>query len=489
MNLSLSYFVMVVGILSAKLLGFVRELVVANRFGTSQLTDIYFQVFSVANVVFASLGVALSTFLVKSINIYRNNSKNEKGYIASFYKKAILWSFCGIGILCVLGYPITKMLLQGLSKDDFLVALKLYYIMIPSFLFIVLTYTSSGILQNKGKFFRTAIVSVPFNMIIIGSLLSFVDSIYTFGIVTTIGWASQFLFLLPAVLKDGYKLWLKKKNEVDLSDIKISEILFIFVSNVIFQFLFIIDKSFASYIEGASSAIHYSSNLFTTVSSVFLVGMSAVFFPSLTKSIGEKDNKKTNSLIRYTLIFMFCIFIPFLIITTLYHNQIIALLYERGSFDASSTAVVAKAFFVYAFCILGYITQELLFKIFFAKGKYILTVVSSATIILINLICDFAFRNNVNMIIISTAVLSAFFAIFMFTVLGRMAKNLYNRDFFENILKIIISSLPFIPIYMIFKSMINENKLYFLIPLLISSLVYFTLLYFFKVLNIIFRKD
>ena len=40
MNLSLSYFVMVSGILGAKLLGFVRELVVANKFGTSQLTDI-----------------------------------------------------------------------------------------------------------------------------------------------------------------------------------------------------------------------------------------------------------------------------------------------------------------------------------------------------------------------------------------------------------------------------------------------------------------
>lgn len=489
MNLSLSYFVMVSGILGAKLLGFVRELVVANKFGTSQLTDIYFQIFSVANVVFASLGVALSTFLVKSINIYRNNSENEKEFIASFYKKAILWSLCGIGVLCVLGYPITKILLQGLSQEDFYIALKLYYIMIPSFLFIVLTYTSSGILQNKGKFFRTAIVSVPFNIIIIGSLLSFVNSIYSFGIVTTIGWASQFLFLLPSVIKDGYKIWTDKKNEINLSDIKISEIAFIFVSNVIFQLLFIIDKSFASYSEGASSAIHYSSNLFTTVSSVFLVGMSAVFFPTLTKSIGEKDDKKTNSLIRYTLIFMFCIFIPFLIITSLYHNQIIALLYERGSFDAASTTIVAKAFSVYAFCILGYITQELLFKIFFAKGKYVLTVVSSIAVIVINLICDFIFKNNIDMIIISTAVLCIAFAFFMFSILGRISKKLYNKEFFVNILKIIVSSLPFVPIYILSKNIINSNKLYFLIPLLISALIYLALLYFFKVLNIIFKKD
>lgn len=489
MNFSLSYLVMVIGILSAKLLGFVRELVVANKFGTSQLTDIYFQVFSVANVVFTSLGVALSTFLVKSINIYRADSKNEKEFIASFYKKAIKWSFAGIGIFCLLGYPITKMLLQGLSKENFYIALKLYYIMIPSFLFIVLTYTSSGILQNKGKFFKTAIVSVPFNIIIIGSLLAFVNSIYAFGAVTTIGWAFQFLFLFPNVIKSDYRLWIKKENEVEFKNIKITEIVFIFVSNVIFQFLFIIDKSFASYSEGASSAIHYSSNLFTTVSSVFLVGMSAVFFPALTKSIGEKNDKKTNSLIRYTLIFMFCIFIPFLIITTLYHNELIAFLYERGSFDSSSTKIVARAFYIYAFCILGYITQELLFKIFFAKGKYRLTVISSASVILINLVFDFVFKENINMIVTSTAILCIGFALFMFAVLGKISKNLYNKDFFINILKIVISAIPFVPVYYIFKNIIALNKFYFIIPIVISGIVYLTLLYIFKVLGLILKKE
>lgn len=489
MNLSLSYFIMVTGILSAKLLGFVRELVVADKFGTSQLTDIYFQIFSVANVVFAAFGVALSTFLVKSLNIYRSNSKNEKEFIATFYKKAVKLSVCGMGILCLLGYPITKMLLQGLNTEDFSVALKLYYIMLPSFLFIVLTYTSSGILQNKGKFFKTAIVSVPFNIIIIGSLLTFVNSIYSFGIVTTIAWGSQFLFLLPSVLKNGYGLWIKKENEAEFTNIKISEIAFIFVSNVIFQVLFIIDKSFASYSEGASSAIHYSSNLFTTVSSVFLVGMSAVFFPSLTKSIGEKNDKKTNALIRYTLIFMFCIFVPFLIITTLYHKELIAFLYERGSFDANSTKIVANAFSVYAFCILGYITQELLFKIFFAKGKYALTVVSSVSVILLNLVCDFVFKESITMITASTAVLCIAFALFMFAVLGKISKNLYNRDFFVNILKIIASALPFIPIYFAFGNIIVVNKFYFIIPIVISAVIYFILLYLLKVLDLILKKD
>lgn len=489
MNLSLSYFTMVIGILSAKCLGFLREMVVADKFGTTTLTDIYFQVFSVANVVFVAIGVALSTFVVKSINLCENDFENEKCFVASFYKKALRWSLAGLFVLALLGYPITSLLLQGLSRENFFIALKLYYIMIPSFVFIVLAYVSSGILQNKGNFFRTAVMSFPFNIIIIGGLIGGVDSIYSFGVITTLGWASQFLFLLPSVIKNGYTLKTKKKENVDFSKIKVSEIVFIFVSNVIFSFLFMLDKSFASYKESASSSIHYASNLFTTISSVFVVGMSAVFFPPLTKSLSEKDDKKTASLIRFALLFMFCIFIPFLMITCFYNRDIIRLVYERGNFDAESTEFVSRAFFMYAFCIFGYITQELLFKVFYAKGRYAVTVVSSVLIIVLNIICNFIFRDNINLIIASTPVICILFALFIFILLGKELKNLYNKEFFISLIKIVIASLPFPILYFVMGNMAGDSKLFFIVPLFISAVIYFIMLYLFKILQLIFKKN
>ncbi len=494
MNLSLSYITMVIGILSAKCLGFLREVVVAQKFGLSQLTDIYFQIFSVANVVFAALGVALSTFVVKSINLCKDDFESEKKFVASFYKKALKWSLAGLVLLSFLGYPITKLLLQGLSREDFSVALRLYYIMIPSFIFIVLAYTSSGILQNKGKFFRTAVMSFPFNIIIIGGLLGGIDSIYSFGVITTVGWASQFLFLLPSVLKCGYSLNIAIKdivtdNEKENKRVNISEIAFIFVSNVIFSFLFITDKSFASYKESASSSIHYASNLFTTVSSVFVVGMSAVFFPSLTKSLAQKDDEKTASLIRYVLLFMLCIFIPFLMITSFYNREIIRLVYERGSFDSKATSVVSKAFFAYAFCIFGYISQELLFKVFYAKGKYKITVISSALVVFVNILFNFIFKDSFNMIIYSTPVISIIFALFIFVLLGKEIKNIYNKQFFLNVLKILICAVPFPIFYFLMENLAEKNKLMFVIPIVISAIIYFVMLYVFKILQLILKRN
>ena len=475
MNLSLSYLTMVIGILCAKCLGFVRESVVAGSFGASTLTDIYFQVFSVANVIFAAIGVSLSTLVVKSINT--SNCENERGFIKLFLKKILAYAGSALILLAILGYPVTKLLLPGISGDEFFIALKLYYIMLPTFLFIVSAYTLNGILQNKGKFFITSILSVPFNIIIIGSLLLGVRNIYVFGAVTTVGWASQFLFLLPSFFRNVKDNGIPTESREVLKNTNMAELLFIFVSNLVFQLLFIIDKAFVSGSEGVTSAIHYSSYLFTTVSSIFLAGMSAVFFPSLTKSINEKNEEKTHSLIRYTLTFMFAVFVAYLMIAGFYHKNIISLLYERGSFTAEATTVTSKYFLIYSFCIFGYITQELLFKIFYAKGKYSVTVLSAGAVVLVNLICDFIFKENPFYVVLSTAVVCIIFAWVLFVILAKLHKGLFSKEFGMSVVKILIASLAFPVCFFVFKGFIGINKIMFAIPVCISAVLYLAVLW------------
>ena len=487
MNLSISYILMVVGILLAKAMGFVRELFLGNNFGTGLTMDIYAQVFSVASVIFTAFGVALSTFVIKSINNKMiQNETEEREFVGFFFKYAMIFSLLFTVVLYALSYPITKLLLPGLSEADFSVALKLFWIMLPSLTFIVLTYTAMGLLQNKNKFFITSVVSFPFNAILILSMILGVRDIYTLGAVTTIGWAAHFLFLLPSLLKQNYKLWSNTNQKDKLSLGNPAEILFILISNMVFQFLFIIDKAFASVSEGFPSAIHYGSTLFTTVSSIFLVAMSAVFFPSVTKAIKVNDTNTINRLIRYALTFMFAIFVPFLMIVGVYHRDIITLLYHRGEFTMESVNLVAPAFLLYAFCVFGYITQELLFKIFYAKGKYKLTVISAISILLLNLIANCIFRNSFFGIVGSTTAICIAFAIVMFWWLAKECNGFINKDFLKNVGIIVLSSLVFIVVHLIFKYTFGYgNKLMFILPVAISALIYLAFLYRTSILRLI----
>lgn len=478
---------MVVGILLAKAMGFVRELFLGNNFGTGLTMDIYAQTFSVASVIFTAVGVALSTFVIKSINNKMiQNETEEREFVGFFFKYALLFSLGITVLLYLLSYILTKLLLPGLSENDFPIALRLFWIMLPSLTFIVLTYTAMGLLQNKNKFFITSVVSFPFNAILIAGMLLGVRNIYTLGAITTLGWAAHFLFLLPSLLKQNYKLWSKTDQKDKLQAVNPAEILFILISNMVFQLLFIMDKSFASTNEGFPSAIHYASTLFTTISSIFLVAMSAVFFPSVTRSMKENDVQKTNSLIRYALTFMFAIFVPFLMLVSIYHKDIIVLLYQRGEFTTESVNLVAPAFLLYSFCVFGYITQELLFKIFYAKGKYTLTVCSSVAIVVCNLIANYCFRSSFWGIVGSTTFICLIFAVVMFFWLTREMKGFVTKAFLKNIGIILLASLIFLGMHFIFRFTVGySHKMMFILPAAIGAVIYLAVLYKTGILKLI----
>ena len=485
MNLSISYILMVAGIVLAKCMGFVRELFFGNNFGTGLEMDIYAQVFSVASVIFTAVGVALSTFVIKSINHKMiKDASEEREFVGFFYKYALLFSFVAMLFLYLLSIPITKLLLPGLSGADFQIALRLFWIMLPSLVFIILTYTAMGLLQNKNKFFITSVVSLPFNLLLICGMILGVKDIYTLGILTTLGWGAHFLFLLPSLKKENYTLWSNTNQKEKLQGVNPMEILFILISNMVFQLLFIIDKSFASTNEGFTSAIHYASTLFTTVCSIFLVAMSAVFFPAVTKAVKENESHKLNCLIRYALTFMFAIFVPFLMIVGIYHRDIIVLLYQRGNFTQESVNLVAPAFLAYGFCVFGYLSQELLYKIFYAKGRYILTVISAVAILAANLICNYLFCNSFWGIVGSTTGICLLFAGVMFYLLAKETNGLFNKEFLKNTGIILASSLSFVIIHFIFKFTVGYvHKMMFIIPIATSGILYLLILYKTKILQ------
>ena len=70
----ISYIMVVIGILTAKCLGFLREIVFASVFGASEYTDIYFQIFSIASLVFTGVGTALATLVIKNLNKSENST-------------------------------------------------------------------------------------------------------------------------------------------------------------------------------------------------------------------------------------------------------------------------------------------------------------------------------------------------------------------------------------------------------------------------------
>lgn len=481
-----AYIMVVLGIVFAKGLGFFRDIIFAQFFGTGTMADIYFQVFGLVTLIFTGIGVALSTLVIKNIN-KPENSGQEKAYVSYFIKKSFGWLVIASVLMALFSKPIINIILPNLNPEHFAIATELFYIMIPSLIFVVIAYIISGVLQNERAFFITSVMSLPYNVLIILTLYMLDVSVITIGVVTTIGWFLHILILLPSFYKKKYSLISKDKYSSHSG--KNVEILWIFISNMMFQLCFYTDRAFVTDSAGMASTFNYASTLFVTISSIFVVAMSTVIFPAISKNYEEGNIDYVNDLLRYIISTMTAIFLPFLLVIGVFGQDIIRLLYERGSFTAESTTGVSIMFFIYSLGILGYVCQELFNKILYLAGKYTYPVIGTLVIILVNAICNIAIKYfvpditlsgmNITLqslcIAISTSVLLSGYTILIATGIKKVVGAYWKKDLLITIAKIFASGALAFVVYILFNIFMPEfthGYITFVIPLACCGIVY-----------------
>lgn len=498
-----AYIMVVLGILLAKCIGFYRDMVFAGVFGTSVESDIYFQVFGLVNLIFTGIGVALSTLVIKNINKTENVGQ-EKAYAAQFLRRSLLYLIPAAILMAVFAKNIVGIILPNLSGSDLDLAVRMMYTMIPSLIFVVIAYIISGLLQNERVYFITAIMSLPYNVAIILSLFVPDISIFTVGIVTTIGWFLHIVILLPSFFKKGYS-FLTKAESAKTNSGKNLEILWIFISNMMFQLCFYIDRAFVSTDAGVASTFNYASNLFITISSVFVVAMSTVVFPAISKNYEEGNVDYVNELLRYIIRIMVAIFLPFLLVVSLFGTDVIRLIYERGSFTAESTSAVSSILVIYSLGILGYVSQELFNKILYLAGKYRYCVMGTIVVIILNLVSNTFIANfvpdapfgNTGLSIAAfvtasiTSVFLTLYAILIAVGIRKVVGAYWKKDLLWDIAKILFSGVLALLVYAVFNMLLPEfthGYITFIIPLICCGVVYLGSLFATGVLMRLIKK-
>lgn len=487
----IAYIMVVLGILLAKGLGFFRDIVFASVFGASVYTDMYFQIFGLVNLIFTGVGVALSTLVIKNLNKAENSDESKKrAYVSRFIGTTTFVTLIVTALMYICANPLVRMLLPGLKGDSVALAMKLMYIMLPSLWFVLIAYIISGVLQNNKVFFISSIMSLPFNAVIICSLFVPDIDITTVGIVTTIGWFLHIVIQLPSFYKKGYCFFVKQNRRPAVCG-KNSELVWIFISNMMFQVCFMIDKAFVSGQDGAASTINYASNLFITIASVFVVAMSNVVFPSISKNYEEGNIDYVKSLLQNMIVIMLAIFVPFILVTSCFGTNVIALLYERGEFTSGLTKTTGVLFAVYTLGAFGYVCQELFNKILYLDGKYSYTVIGTVAVILIKPVINiFVAGYGTVAIALSTTVLFSLYAINIAFAIKKVTGNYMDKNLGKNVLKILLAGFCAFIIFAVFKLTlpgITSDKLMFLIPLVLCGGVYCGVLWISGVAKLIIK--
>lgn len=390
-----SFIVMAINMLS-RILGLVRETIIASLFGATGLTDAYVSATKIPNFFTTLFGEgSLGTVFIPIYNRAMEEQGKEKTDEFVFSLLNLIIAFTStMSVIMILFSKQILLVTTGFSSDPerFGIANDMLKVVAFYFLFIALSGVVSSLLNNYKKFVISASMGIVFNLtIIIGTiLLKNKMGIYGLGVAYLLSGVFQLTMMLPQFFKimKTYKFVFNLKNEYvrEMFTLMIPTLIGIFG----YQINEIVDNRFATkLVAGTASALNYASRLYLLPIGVFAISLSVVVFPTLSKAVVKNDKVTVKNVIEKGLILLGFLIIPSSFVLFGYSKEIVTLVFKRGNFTDKAVIVTAETLQFYALGLIFFSTIHLLTRSHYVYKDRKIPVMSSFIAIGINIVLDF----------------------------------------------------------------------------------------------------
>jgi len=346
------------GTFSSRILGFLRDMVIANFFGAGLSADAFFVAFRIPNLWRRLVGEGSLTisFIPVYTEYLTQHSEKESQELTD-----IAFTIAGIVlfILTLLGILFSPFLIQiiapGFSRvpEKFHLTVTLNRIIFPYLFFMGLYALCMGILNSLRHFFAPAIAPAFLNVSIIVSVLLFYHTfnlpVMTLALGVLAGGVIQFLFQLPFLWRKGvrfhFNLNVKHPAIRRIGSLMVPGL----IGTAVYQLNVFIDTIFASFLpSGSISYLFFADRLMEFPLGIFAIAIGMASLPSLSglASQGKMDELKETLSFSFRLVSF--ISIPAMVGLIALKTPIINLLFQRGRFDYIATVMTAKALLFYS---------------------------------------------------------------------------------------------------------------------------------------------
>jgi putative peptidoglycan lipid II flippase len=373
----------------SKVLGFLRDSLIAAYFGASAMTDAYFVSLAVPNVLFAAFSTAISSGVIPMYMEAHHRSEEEgKRWIrqlGSFFFWVSL-------IICVIAFWFSPQIVDivggKMPASQRALTIELTKITIPSFIFFVLAAFANGVLNTHKHFFLPSLSSLPNNVLIVLFILFFGDRYGVIGITwcALIAAVTQYWIQLPLMKRYGFSLFpiqLKMNKEVRSSFASFFPII---VASIAVQMNILVDQMVASRLsEGSVSALNYAVKLLYLPLSIVASSLMTVLFPYVVEAAKTKAETFLDTALKgFNLILW--ISIPIGTIMWVMNKEIIRIVFERGKFDEHDVQITAFTFLCYVPALFSISMRDYLIRSFMAVDRNTITMTSSVLAVPLNIV-------------------------------------------------------------------------------------------------------
>lgn len=364
----------------SRVLGFMREALIAGALGAGPVTDAFYAAFRFPNLfrrVFAE-GAFNTAFIPLFAKEMEGGGNEAAQNFAESVLAVLLTILIGFSALAMIFMPVlvATVVAPGFasSPEKFELTVLMTRIMFPYLACMSLMAMMAGILNSMRKFFLAAFVPTLLNVFLIIALV--------FGLLTGLtdrevgmwqAWAvfaagvAQFVLLAVAVRRQGLKLRLRRPRFTP--DVKRLLVLMApaLVTGGVTQINLLVGQIIASMQENAISILNFADRISQLPLGVIGVAVGVVLLPELARSLKAGNFEDAQHLQNRSLEFALVLTVPAAVGMMVLPGPIVSLLYERGQFTALDTQMTASALAAFSSGLPAYVLLKVFQPAFFAR--------------------------------------------------------------------------------------------------------------------------
>ncbi|MDD5155112.1 MAG: murein biosynthesis integral membrane protein MurJ [Candidatus Omnitrophica bacterium] len=375
----------------SRLLGFIRDVVLARLFGVYVYAQAFVVAFKIPNLLrdLVAEGAANAAFVPVFSEYKVKYSEKEFWELANVVLNLLLVIVTAITVLGIIFSPvIVRLIAPGFISDPqkLELTIRLNRIIFPYILLAALAAYAMSILNTLKHFSVPAFAPCLLNISIIVFALLFGESIKGLSLGVLIGGILQLAVQIPVLYKKGFHLKLfhrfKHPGANLIGKLMTPRIL----SSAIYQLNNFVDTIFGSlgFIvgEGGVAALYFSYRLIQFPIGIFSNALSQAILPTFSTQALEDTHHNLKDTLSFGLRATFLVMVPASIAFMVLAHPIISTIFQGGRFDAYSTQQTASALLFYSIGLFAYGGTKILQSCFFSL-KDTVTPAKIATIALV----------------------------------------------------------------------------------------------------------
>lgn len=425
--------------LCSRILGFLRDVIIARIFGVYIYAQAFVVAFKIPNLLRDLLGEgAANAALVPVFTEYRaSRSKEEFWELANVVLNLSLVILAAVTILGIIfSGLIVRLIAPGFLADPEKLAatVKLSRIIFPYILLISLSAYSMSLLNSLRHFAIPAFAPCLLNISIILFALVFGEGIKGLSLGVLVGGALQLAVQIPVLYRKGFRFKPFKRfrhpQAKEIGRLMLPRIL----SSSIYQLNNFVDSIFASFAvlvgEGGVAVLYFAYRLILFPLGIFSTALSQAVLPTFSSQALEPGKKSLKDTLHFSLRANFFVLLPASAGFMALAYPIVSILFGGGRFDDYSARSTAQALFFYSIGLFAYGGTKILQSCFFALKDTVTPTKVAGMALAMNIVlnCALVFMLKLKGIALATSISGIFTFLILFFRLKKKLRFSYTGD-------------------------------------------------------------